>query len=69
MQTPQGGLMAEFLEAYEQLARDGRQVTDDLAAIEALGGSAYLVPGEYTNIKMTTPEDLVIGEALAGSGF
>lgn len=66
MQTPQGALFSQLLSAYEQLENNGRQVTDDLAAMEAVGQPTWLVAGDYTNIKMTTPEDLVIGEAIAG---
>jgi len=67
MQTPQGAFFTQLLSAYEQLEKDGRQVTDDLAAMEAVGQPTWLVAGDYTNIKMTTPEDLVIGEAIAGT--
>jgi len=67
MQTPQGAFFTQLLSAYEQLEKDGRQVTDDLAAMEAVGQPTWLVAGDYTNIKMTTPEDLVIGEAIAGN--
>lgn len=66
MQTPQGAYYSQLLAAYEQLEKDGRQVTDDLAAMEAVGQPTWLIAGDYTNIKMTTPEDLVIGEAIAG---
>jgi 2-C-methyl-D-erythritol 4-phosphate cytidylyltransferase len=65
MQTPQGAYFAALLSAYEQLAQSGQRVTDDLAVMEAIGEPTYLVLGDYTNIKMTTPEDLVIGEVLA----
>jgi 2-C-methyl-D-erythritol 4-phosphate cytidylyltransferase len=64
MQTPQGADFPVLLAAYEQLEASGQQVTDDLAVLEAVGQPTFLVTGEYTNIKMTTPEDLVIGEAL-----
>lgn len=65
VQTPQGAMLQPMLAAYETLASQGLQVTDDLAVMEAAGYPVYLVAGDYTNIKMTTPEDLVIGEALA----
>ena len=64
MQTPQGSVFPALLAAYEQLEATGQQVTDDLAVMEAVGQPTCLVAGEYTNIKMTTPEDLVIGEAF-----
>ena len=65
MQTPQGAFFNDLHQAYEHLAQTGEAVTDDLAAMEAAGYETYLVEGDYANIKMTTPEDLVIGEALA----
>lgn len=65
MQTPQGAFFKELYKAYEHLASTGESVTDDLAAMEAAGYETFLVEGDYANIKMTTPEDLVIGEALA----
>jgi len=48
MQTPQGAFFTQLLSAYEQLEKDGRQVTDDLAAMEAVGSP----PGWW---QVTTP--------------
>lgn len=43
-------------------------VTDDAQAVELMGVHIKSVPGQYCNIKITTPEDLIIAEALmAGS--
>jgi 2-C-methyl-D-erythritol 4-phosphate cytidylyltransferase len=39
-------------------------VTDDAALVENLGVSVHLVPGSPENIKVTTPTDLIIAEAL-----
>jgi 2-C-methyl-D-erythritol 4-phosphate cytidylyltransferase len=39
-------------------------VTDDAALVESLGVKVHLVPGSPENIKVTTPTDLVIAEAL-----
>lgn len=38
--------------------------TDDASVVEAYGHSITLIDGEYQNIKITTPEDLIIAEAL-----
>ena len=43
----------------------GKQYTDDCQLIEAAGGKVYLTPGDYKNIKITTPEDLLVAEAFA----
>jgi 2-C-methyl-D-erythritol 4-phosphate cytidylyltransferase len=41
-----------------------QDVTDDAALLERLGQPVTIFPGKYTNIKITTMEDLVIAEAL-----
>lgn len=38
--------------------------TDDASLVERLGSEVVVVPGLYENLKITTPEDLVIGEAI-----
>lgn len=61
-QTPQVfrfGLLRTALDA----ARDaGRTVTDEAAAIEALGDAPLLVPGSVANLKVTRPDDLPLAE-------
>ena len=43
---------------------NGPDVTDDAAMIEMGGGRVEVFLGDRTNIKVTTPEDLVVAEAL-----
>ena len=51
----------------EQSALDaGAAVTDDCSAVERLGKSVTLTEGDERNLKITTPVDLVIAEALLG---
>jgi 2-C-methyl-D-erythritol 4-phosphate cytidylyltransferase len=64
IQTPQGFHYALLLEAYERAFRDGFYGTDDAALVERLGVEVKVVPGSRFNLKITTPEDLVLGEAL-----
>lgn len=64
MQTPQGAYFSPLVQAYEDITAKQQTVTDDLAVMEAYGHETYLVPGDYRNIKITTPDDLVIGSAL-----
>jgi 2-C-methyl-D-erythritol 4-phosphate cytidylyltransferase/2-C-methyl-D-erythritol 2,4-cyclodiphosphate synthase len=45
----------------------GLSATDEAALAERAGQAVRLVPGEATNIKITTPEDLVFAEAIARS--
>ncbi|MEJ2191602.1 MAG: 2-C-methyl-D-erythritol 4-phosphate cytidylyltransferase [Nitrospirota bacterium] len=64
VQTPQCFPYETLLKAYESAARAGVRATDDASLVEREGGRVALVPGSYENIKVTTPEDLVVAEAL-----
>ena len=68
IQTPQAFSCGLICRAYEELFADpGRQagVTDDAMVVEAMTGARVrLVEGSYENLKVTTPEDLVIAECL-----
>lgn len=61
-QTPQAFKRDILVEAYR--AGGGKTATDDASLVERLGIRVAIVRGEYTNIKITTPEDLVIAEVL-----
>jgi len=50
--------------AYAKAEQDGIEYTDDCAAVEALGKKVYVCEGENTNLKITTPEDLILAEAI-----
>ena len=63
-QTPQVFRRDIIERAHRDAARDGYRATDDTALVERLGYAVRMVPGDYGNIKITTPEDLVIAEAL-----
>lgn len=69
IQTPQiiryDLLQAGFLKAQ----KENLTVTDDGALVEALGHPVKIVEGCYTNIKMTTPEDLIIAEQLLSLSY
>jgi 2-C-methyl-D-erythritol 4-phosphate cytidylyltransferase len=65
-QTPQGFPRAILEEAYARAAQTGHRATDDAALVEAMGVTVRLVPDSSRNIKITTPEDLALGELLAG---
>ena len=64
IQTPQVFKFDEILECHEKIRYNGEMVTDDTMVVEKYGYSVYLYDGEYTNIKVTTPEDLILGEKL-----
>ena len=60
-QTPQVFSTALLRHAHEQVRED---VTDDAAMVEMTGGSVRLFPGSPENLKVTTPLDLEIAEAI-----
>lgn len=65
VQTPQV-FSAELLKkAYQTEFKD--TFTDDASVVEAMGENIHLVQGEVTNIKITTPLDLKIGELIVQS--
>ena len=64
VQTPQVFEAGLIRAALEQAARDGVSLTDDCAAVERLGMKVSLTPGSRENLKITTPLDLVLGEAI-----
>ncbi|HOX36349.1 MAG TPA: 2-C-methyl-D-erythritol 4-phosphate cytidylyltransferase [Candidatus Brocadiia bacterium] len=63
-QTPQGALRSLLIEAYEKLRRSGDSVTDDAQVLERNGREVMIVRDTSDNIKVTTPCDLAVAEAL-----
>ena len=63
-QTPQAFRFDLIHEAHTRAARDGFGGTDDAALVERLGLPVAMVEGSYRNIKITTPEDLILAEAF-----
>ncbi len=64
VQTPQAFQRHLILEAYRQGGKLLRLCTDDAALVEALGYEVEVVPGAYSNIKITSPEDLFLAERI-----
>ena len=60
IQTPQTFQVNIIKEAYYQATKDGFAGTDDASLVERLGVAVHILPGSYTNIKITTPEDLLL---------
>jgi 2-C-methyl-D-erythritol 4-phosphate cytidylyltransferase len=60
VQTPQTFQVNVIKEAYQRATRDGFVGTDDASLVERLGVKVHILPGSYTNIKITTPEDLLL---------
>lgn len=64
VQTPQVFQCGMLKSALERAKRDAFFGTDDAAVVERYGGSITIVEGSYRNIKITTPEDILIAEAF-----
>lgn len=63
-QTPQVFRKRLYFEAVDFAEEHGLDFTDDCQLVEAIGGKVYMTRGDYTNIKITTPEDRAIAEVL-----
>lgn len=63
VQTPQCFLSEIILKAYEQEFQNS--FTDDASVVERMGFSIHLIEGDKKNIKITTPVDLKLAEALS----
>ena len=64
MQTPQVFQASLLKAALQSAIEQNADVTDDCSAVELLGKKVYLVEGDEENIKITTPIDLVVAEAI-----
>ncbi|MEA5447380.1 2-C-methyl-D-erythritol 4-phosphate cytidylyltransferase [Leptolyngbya sp. CCNP1308] len=63
-QTPQGFDVALLKQGHQQGIDQGWIVTDDAALFEKCDLPVQVVPGEETNLKVTTPMDLAIAEFI-----
>lgn len=68
VQTPQAFSGQLLRKAYDTAAAGGFLGTDDAGLVERLGVRVKIVTGNYQNVKITTPEDLVVAKALVGRG-
>lgn len=64
VQTPQFFSYQLLKQAHTEISDD---VTDDASMVERIGGKVRLITGSYNNIKVTTPDDLPIAEAILKS--
>nr|QKY15296.1 4-diphosphocytidyl-2c-methyl-d-erythritol synthase (LD85) [Polytomella parva] len=62
VQTPQCIRPSLLKEGFRIVKEKGLEVTDDVSIIEAMGLPVKLTPGVYTNIKVTTPEDMFVAD-------
>lgn len=68
VQTPQGFRAGLLRRAHQCAFDDGFIGTDDAALVERLGEEVAVVEGDYRNIKVTTPDDLVLVRAFLTAG-
>jgi len=64
IQTPQVFERNLIIKAHQKALEDGFLGTDDTVLVERLGYKVKVVEGDYRNIKITTPEDLIVAEAF-----
>jgi 2-C-methyl-D-erythritol 4-phosphate cytidylyltransferase len=62
VQTPQTFLVKQIKDAYARATH--QNFTDDAGVLESVGSSIHIIKGSYDNIKITTPEDLLMAAAL-----
>ena len=64
IQTPQTFPVKILRRAYEESYRNKTCGTDDATLVERTGGKVRVIMGSYENIKITTPEDLILAEEI-----
>ena len=64
-QTPQGFHLSPYWQATLQSQQEDWEVTDDASLLERTGIPVHLIPGEETNLKITTPLDLEFARFLS----
>lgn len=68
VQTPQAFQFATIMAAHENALREGFYGTDDASLVDAMGETIHMIPGEESNIKITTKEDLPVSFRV-GTGY
>lgn len=64
IQTPQVFKRQLIKKAYRKAQLGGVQASDDSSLVEKMGHRVKIVAGSYDNIKITTPRDLAVAEAI-----
>lgn len=64
IQTPQGFMTSEIRKLHESAKDENLAVTDDCSIFEHYEKTIHLTEGSYDNIKITTPEDIAVAEAI-----
>ncbi len=64
IQTPQVFLKRDIQKCHKNAINDNLNVTDDCALFEYYGKAVKITEGSYENIKLTTPEDVLLAEKI-----
>jgi 2-C-methyl-D-erythritol 4-phosphate cytidylyltransferase len=68
IQTPQAFHFPLISKLHEMAYDERLQFTDDTSLAEHYGKDAFMIEGDYRNIKITTPDDLLLGEMILNKG-
>lgn len=68
VQTPQTFKYSLIMKAHEKALSHNYLATDDSALVENMGQEVYMIKGGYHNIKITTPEDILIAQRILEEG-
>ena len=66
IQTPQAFCADTIKELHKRAKEENISVTDDCAIAERYGVKVKITEGSYDNLKLTTPEDMIIAEKIIG---
>jgi 2-C-methyl-D-erythritol 4-phosphate cytidylyltransferase len=64
METPQVFEVSLLRDAYQNVVSSGMIVTDEVSAVQTLGAKVKFIESRHPNLKITTPADLALAEAL-----
>jgi 2-C-methyl-D-erythritol 4-phosphate cytidylyltransferase len=64
METPQVFDVSLLREAVQVVSKSSRKVTDEVSAVQAIGAKVKFIESMHPNLKITTPADLALAEAL-----
>ncbi len=67
-QTPQAFQYSLIISAHRRAREENCLATDDAGLVELMGYQVKIVQGSYLNIKITTPEDLLLAESIIRAG-
>ncbi|XP_002960618.2 2-C-methyl-D-erythritol 4-phosphate cytidylyltransferase, chloroplastic [Selaginella moellendorffii] len=67
MQTPQAIEPSLLRQGFGLVERDGLEVTDDVSIVEFLKRPVFITEGSYSNLKVTTPDDMLVAERILQS--